>query len=159
MRVVLAGRRVVFEPRARAFDATARNAATESRRKIRTLAGNVQLLWFEPRVLVPFVNPVWLQYASHKVGRLLVPYALVAMFASSLALAESSWVYTAALVAQCAFYLHGGYGAWLDHRDQAREPQRSVIQRSGRMAFTIVVMNVSAVAGVGSALLGRRVWR
>jgi len=27
------------------------------------------------------------------------------------------------------------------------------------VAFTIVVMNVSAVAGVGAALLGRKVWR
>jgi cellulose synthase/poly-beta-1,6-N-acetylglucosamine synthase-like glycosyltransferase len=159
MRAVLAGWRVVFEPRAQAFDATARDADTESRRKIRTLAGNFQLLWFEPRLLVPFVNPVWLQFTSHKVGRLLVPYALMALFASSLALAGSSLFYGSALAAQCAFYLHGGYGAWLEHRDQARVPRRSVLQRSSRMAFTIVVMNVSAVAGAGYALLGRKVWR
>jgi cellulose synthase/poly-beta-1,6-N-acetylglucosamine synthase-like glycosyltransferase len=159
MRAVLAGHRVMFEPRARAFDVTARDADAEGRRKIRTLAGNVQLLWFEPRLLVPFINPVWLQYTSHKVGRLLVPYALMALFASSLALANSSWVYTAALAAQCAFYLHGGYGAWLEHRGHARERHPSVIERSSRMAFTIVVMNVSAVVGTGSALLGRKVWR
>ena len=159
MRAVLAGWRVVFEPRAQGFDATARDADTETRRKIRTLAGNFQLLWFEPRLLVPFVNPVWLQFTSHKVGRLLVPYALMALFASSLALAGSSLFYGSALAAQCAFYLHGGYGAWLEHRDQARVPRRSVLQRSSRMAFTIVVMNVSAVAGAGYALLGRKVWR
>jgi cellulose synthase/poly-beta-1,6-N-acetylglucosamine synthase-like glycosyltransferase len=159
MRAVLAGWRVVFEPRAQAFDATARDADTETRRKIRTLAGNFQLLWFEPRLLVPFVNPVWLQFTSHKVGRLLVPYALMALFASSLALAASSLFYGAALAGQCAFYLHSGYGAWLEHRDQTPASRRSVLQRSSRMAFTIVVMNVSAVAGAGYALLGRKVWR
>ncbi len=86
MRAVLAGSRVCFEPRAQAFDYTPPDASTESRRKIRTLAGNVQILWFEPRLLVPFVNPVWLQYSSHKVGRLLVPYALMTLLASSIIL-------------------------------------------------------------------------
>ena len=159
MRAVLAGQRIVFEPGAQAFDFTSPDAATESRRKIRTLAGNVQILWFEPRLLVPFVNPVWLQYLSHKVGRLLVPYALMALFASSIVLAESSIFYTFALLSQCAFYLHGGYGAWLEHWQQAHPESPSMVQRTGKVAFTIVVMNVSAVAGVGAALLGRQVWR
>lgn len=159
MRAVLAGRRVVFEPRARAFDVTSRDVDAETRRKIRTLAGNVQILWFEPRLLVPFANPVWLQYMSHKIGRLLVPYALMALFASSIVLSSSSHVYTIALLAQAVFYLHSGYGAWLEHWDRVAPRQRSLVQRTGRVAFTIVVMNVSAVAGVGAALLGRKVWR
>lgn len=159
MRAVLAGSRVCFEPRAHAFDYTPPDASTESRRKIRTLAGNVQILWFEPRLLVPFLNPVWLQYSSHKVGRLLVPYALMTLLASSIVLSGTSLFYGFALFAQCAFYLHGGYGAWLEHWQEVRPAQPSVVQRSGRVAFTIVVMNVSAVAGVGAAIFGRRVWR
>ncbi len=159
MRAVLAGHRVVFEPKARAFDATAKDADAETRRKIRTLAGNVQILWFEPRLLVPILNPVWLQYISHKVGRLLVPYALLVLFAASLALASTSPFYATALFAQAAFYLHGGYGAWLDHWQGRSRAPRSVLQRTGAVAYTIVMMNVSAVAGAGAALLGRRVWR
>jgi cellulose synthase/poly-beta-1,6-N-acetylglucosamine synthase-like glycosyltransferase len=159
MRAVLAGRRVIFTPEALAFDYTSKDADEETRRKIRTLAGNVQILWFEPRLLVPFVNPVWLQYASHKIGRLLVPYALVALFASSIVLADTSIVYSLALFSQVAFYLHGGYGAWVEHWDRAAGSQRSLVQRTGTVAFTIVVMNVSAVAGVGAALLGRKVWK
>ena len=77
MRAVLAGWRVVFEPRARAFDVTAPDVAAESRRKTRTLAGNYQMLALEPRLLVPGRNRVWLQYVSHKLGRLLVPWALL----------------------------------------------------------------------------------
>jgi cellulose synthase/poly-beta-1,6-N-acetylglucosamine synthase-like glycosyltransferase len=159
MRAVLNGSRVVFAPEARAFDYTSKDADAETRRKVRTLAGNVQILWFEPRLLVPFLNPVWLQYASHKIGRLLVPYALVALFASSLVLAETSTVYALALFSQVAFYLHGGYGAWVEHWHRTTGSQRSLVQRTGTVAFTIVVMNVSAVAGVGAALLGRKVWK
>jgi len=159
MRAVLSGSRVVFEPAARAYDVTVADADAESRRKIRTLAGNVQILWFEPRLLVPVLNPVWLQYASHKIGRLLVPYAMLALFASSTALAETSPVYAFALFSQVAFYLHSGYGAWLEYRAHVAPSARSLVQRTGAMAFTIVVMNVSAVAGAGAALFGRKVWR
>ena len=91
MRAVLPGSRIVFEERAIAYDRTSPDAAAESKRKTRTLAGNYQILAQEPRLLLPFVNPVWLQYVSHKVGRLVVPWALVGLFASSAILAVSSW--------------------------------------------------------------------
>jgi poly-beta-1,6-N-acetyl-D-glucosamine synthase len=113
MRVVMNGHRVVFSERARAFDRAADDADVEARRKIRTLAGNFQLLMLEPQLLMPWRNPLWLQFVSHKLGRLLVPYALLALFASSLALAERP-VYAAVVAAQVAFYLLAGYGAWLE---------------------------------------------
>jgi cellulose synthase/poly-beta-1,6-N-acetylglucosamine synthase-like glycosyltransferase len=119
MRAVLSGARVVFAEDAIAFDRTSADAATELRRKIRTLAGNVQILGFEPRLLVPFVNPVWPQYFSHKVARLLVPYALVTALGANIALADANVFYALLLAGQCAFYLLGGYGAWLDHKAQA----------------------------------------
>jgi cellulose synthase/poly-beta-1,6-N-acetylglucosamine synthase-like glycosyltransferase len=118
MRAVLAGYRTVFHERARAFDRAARDGDAEARRKIRTLAGNYQILWLEPRLLLPWRNPVWLQYVSHKVGRLLVPYALIGLMTSSMALAEQSVLYAVALAVQCLFYLLAGYGAWLDLRGQ-----------------------------------------
>jgi biofilm PGA synthesis N-glycosyltransferase PgaC len=114
MRAVLAGRRIVFEPAAQAYDWTPPDSSTEARRKIRTLAGNFQVLWLEPRLIVPFINPVWMQYVSHKVGRLLVPYALIGLMAASIALAWQHPFYAVALVAQCVFYLLAAYGAWLE---------------------------------------------
>ena len=115
MRAVLEGWRVVFEERAQAFDRAATDAGAESRRKIRTLAGNYQILAQEPRLLLPFVNPVWLQYVSHKVGRLLVPWALASVLVASVVLAFDSWWFTAALAAQAAFYGLALFGAWLEH--------------------------------------------
>ena len=118
MRAVLEGWRVVFEEGAVAFDRTAPDAAAEARRKRRTLAGNYQILAQEPRLLLPFVNPVWLQFVSHKVGRLLVPWALLATLISSAALASRAWVYAAAFAAQVAFYGLALIGAWLTMRDR-----------------------------------------
>jgi biofilm PGA synthesis N-glycosyltransferase PgaC len=116
MRAVLAGQRIVFDDRAMAFDHTPGDSSAESRRKIRTLAGNVQILWLEPRLLLPVVNPVWIQYVSHKVGRLLVPYALITLLGTSIELVGQHPFFALALIAQCAVYLLGGYGAWLERK-------------------------------------------
>ena len=120
MRAVLDGRRVVFEPAARAFDTTAADAAAESRRKRRTLAGNYQILGHEPRLLVPIANPVWLQYASHKIGRLLVPWALLGALVSSATLAGEGWFYSFAFGGQVAFYALAAFGASLDAQERGR---------------------------------------
>lgn len=157
MRAVLAGSRVVFEGRARAFDRATREASAESRRKTRTLAGNYQILLLEPRLLVPFVNPVWLQYLSHKVGRLVVPWALVVALVTSLALTRESWVYMAALVLQLCFYGLAAAG----RLQVTAEPLKRgpVFGRETRVAYTFVMMNYAAVAGLLALGRGRAVWR
>ncbi len=131
MRCVLAGYRVVFNERAQACDRAAADADTEARRKSRTLAGNWQILALEPALLLPWRNPVWWQYLSHKVGRLLVPYALLVLMASSMALADRSLVYALVLAVQCAIYLLAGYGAWLDHNGRLPVPQPEPVRANG----------------------------
>ena len=134
MRVVLAGRRVVFEERAVAFDRASADAANEAKRKTRTLAGNYQILAQEPRLWMPVVNPVWLQYMSHKVGRLLVPWALIAALISSAVLAPSHWFFMAAFAAQLAFYLLAVIGGVLDARDRASAP--AIGERKGAASWS-----------------------
>lgn len=116
MRVVLAGYRVVFDDRARAYDRVEADAAGEKRRKVRTLAGNYQILALEPALLNPLRNSVWLQYLSHKLGRLLVPYAMALLFVANVALASAGVLYMAVLGAQLGFYALAVYGAWLERR-------------------------------------------
>ena len=111
MRIALGGYRVVFEPSAIAFDTASPDAVTERRRKVRTLAGNYQLVRLEPRLLVPGANPLFVQFVSHKMGRLVVPYALIALLVSSAALASSGAVYSLALVVQVTFYVLALHGA------------------------------------------------
>jgi cellulose synthase/poly-beta-1,6-N-acetylglucosamine synthase-like glycosyltransferase len=137
MRVVLDGRRVVFEPQARAFDVTAPDAAAESQRKTRTLAGNYQVLVLEPRLLVPGLNRVWVQYVSHKLGRLLVPWALFSLFVASVALARTSPFYLAATAAQALFYGLALYGAHLEHRASRRLRGPAVRRETGRSAVNV----------------------
>jgi hypothetical protein len=118
MRAVLAGHRIVFEEGAQAFDRASIDAAAESRRKTRTLAGNYQILAQEPRLLLPIANPVWIQYVSHKIGRLVVPWALVGAFFASALLAPGSWLYTLAFGAQLVFYGLAAFGGWIDARER-----------------------------------------
>jgi cellulose synthase/poly-beta-1,6-N-acetylglucosamine synthase-like glycosyltransferase len=98
--VILEGYRIVFEPRARAYDFPT-SLDTEFGRKVRTLAGLYQLVQRMPRIALP-VNPMWLQFFSYKLGRLLMPYALIVMAVASFAL-PSPWN-ALALAAQGAFY-------------------------------------------------------
>ena len=110
-----AGCRVVFEERRSGLRSAAPDAAAEARRKTRTLAGNYQILAQEPRLLLPFVNPVWLQYVSHKVGRLLVPWALVRLAPlRAPRLAPRGWLFAVALILQLGFYGLAAVGAWLE---------------------------------------------
>lgn len=108
MRAVLAGRRTVFEPRARAHDRVY-PPEVEFRRKVRTLAGNFQLVALVPDVLKPWRNPVFVQFVSHKLGRLVVPYLLVALLASNLLLRDG--IYLLFLVGQGSWYVLAGAGA------------------------------------------------
>lgn len=78
------GLRTVFVPGARVFDLAEAQASGEFRRKVRTLAGNFQSFARAPWLFDPRRNPVWWQFLSHKVARLIVPYALLGAFASAL---------------------------------------------------------------------------
>ncbi len=83
LRIALTRRRVVFASAAEAYD-EAFGDQREFARKVRTLAGNYQLLARLPRLLVPVVNPAWFQLSSHKVMRLLCPWALLVLLPSSI---------------------------------------------------------------------------
>lgn len=91
MRVVLNGGRVVLDRQARAYDRPSPPEA-EFGRKVRTLAGNFQLVARMPELLLPWRNPVFFQFISHKMTRLLVPYALIALFISNLFLLQGIYL-------------------------------------------------------------------
>lgn len=68
--------RTTLVPGARASD-LAFSDAGEQVRKVRNLGGNWQLFTRRPWLLVPLLNPIWFETLSHKVLRLVVPFALV----------------------------------------------------------------------------------
>ena len=63
-----------------------------------------------PTVLLPWRNPVWLQFVSHKLLRLLAPWGLLALLVASL-LAPGPF-YRAAFVCQAVCYVAAGLGLW-----------------------------------------------
>lgn len=146
LQVVRQGRRVVFEPRARAWDSPDLGGKREFARKVRTLTGNYQLLQLAPWVLSAD-NPVLLRLVSHKLLRLAVPFALAAALVASLWLKAP--LYRMALVLQLAFY---GLGLLA----LARLPEASVIARIADAASTFVLLNTAAVVAFANFASGRK---
>lgn len=101
MQVVAAGHRVVFEPGALAWDRASKSPGQERTRKVRTLAGNLQLLALAPWLLDPRANPAWLRFACHKLLRLAAPWLLCALLLATALLAPRHPFYLACLVAAC----------------------------------------------------------
>ncbi|CAN5764583.1 hypothetical protein BH23GEM3_BH23GEM3_17440 [soil metagenome] len=77
MRVVLAGSRVAFVEGAVAVETRRPTSTQEYHRKVRTLTGNFQLCAWLPNLLIPWRNPIWLQFLFHKLLRLLTPWLVL----------------------------------------------------------------------------------
>lgn len=146
LQVVRQGRRVVFEPRAKAWDTPDLGGGLEFARKVRTLSGNYQLVQLMPWVLSR-QNPVLLRFVSHKLLRLVVPFALAAMLISSLWLRAP--LYRMALVLQLAFY-------GLALLALARLLKAGILGRAADAAATFVLLNTAAVIAFANFVVGRK---
>ena len=144
MHVVRQGKRVVFEPRARAWDCPDLGAEREFSRKVRTLNGNYQLLQLAPWLLSG-QNPIRFEFVSHKLLRLAMPFALAGVLAGSLVLPGS--IYRWALVVQLTFY-----GLSL----LAMSHMKGRLGRMADAALTFVVLNTAAAVAFGNFVTGRK---
>ncbi|HEY5906491.1 MAG TPA: glycosyltransferase family 2 protein [Vicinamibacteria bacterium] len=154
MEIVLRGRRVLFAPEAGAHDQIADKGSREYKRKTRTLAGNYQLVALRPALLDPRKNRLFWQFTSHKLARLLVPWALLLAFVASLALSlEGQPFYTLALGAQFAFFGLAALGALF--------ARRSPPPRLLALPYTFCLLNLAALGGLLGFLRGRETanWR
>lgn len=84
VRLLKQGKRTLFVAGAYAYDKASDNLRQEFQKKVRNLAGNWQSFQANPWLFLPSSNPVWWQFLSHKLFRLLVPYALITAFFSTL---------------------------------------------------------------------------
>lgn len=145
MHVVRQGARVVFDERARAWDLPDLGTGREFARKVRTLTGNYQLLQIAPWLLSS-ANPVRFEFVSHKLLRLIVPFALAAALVSSLLVREP--IYRTAFVIQFAFY-----GLSMLAMVQLK---RGVLARMADASFTFVILNTAAVVALAHFVTGRK---
>jgi len=148
MQIARQGRRVVFDDRARAWDSPNLGEKKEFTRKVRTLSGNYQLVQSQPWLLSSG-NPLLFEFVSHKVLRLLVPFALSLALVSSFFLPES--LYRVALVLQLAFYSLSLLGF--------AHLKSGPLAKAADAALTFVVLNTAAIVAFKNFVTGRRtVW-
>lgn len=76
--VVFQGYRVDFCPGAVAVDERRFSPEQHVARRVRTLTGLIQYMRLEPRVLLPWSNPVWVHFLFQKLLRLATPLLAVA---------------------------------------------------------------------------------
>jgi cellulose synthase/poly-beta-1,6-N-acetylglucosamine synthase-like glycosyltransferase len=108
--VIRQGYRSVLDLRARVYDIWPKSLRGEFHRKVRTLAGNFQLIQLAPWLLSR-ENRLRFELISHKLMRLLVPILLVILLLCSALLARQSMLYAGALLAQIGFYALAVLGA------------------------------------------------
>ncbi len=123
------GFRIYFEEQAKAYDLPT-TLESEFRRKVRTQAGVYQIIGYFPWLLWPG-NRRCLHFCSHKLGRLLLPLAMIAVAVASFGL-PMPWRFFA-LGLQGIFYL-------LALADPV-VPERSPLKRLSAVirAFTVLV--------------------
>jgi cellulose synthase/poly-beta-1,6-N-acetylglucosamine synthase-like glycosyltransferase len=148
MHIVRQGFRVIFDSRARAWDSPDLGDGREFSRKVRTLSGVYQLLRIAPWLLRS-QNPIRFEFVSHKLSRLAVPFALLALLIASMFLPQP--FYRAALAAQLAFYalsLAALAGIKIGPLSRLADPAR-----------TFVVLNSAAIVAFINFVSGRKaVW-
>lgn len=141
--IIFAGKRVIFDGNAVAYDVVSKNTSHEWRRKVRTLAGNWQLLGLNPKLLVPFINPIWWRFVAHKFFRLIVPFALPVFLVTSFT--ANGPFYKVFAVVQVVFYVLAGIGFFL-------KDARKI--RLVNMSYFFLVLNGAALAGFLRWFLG-----
>jgi cellulose synthase/poly-beta-1,6-N-acetylglucosamine synthase-like glycosyltransferase len=152
MQAITSGARCVFEPAAIAFDQPSASIAQESIRKRRTIAGAAQLVLQHPAWLLPWRNPIWFEFISHKIARLASPLLLTLLAVANVMLVHEP-LYGVLLTWQIAFYLSALAG-W-------------VFQQSGRRSalfgtqLMFVMLNATTTAALWDAARGRfqATWR
>jgi cellulose synthase/poly-beta-1,6-N-acetylglucosamine synthase-like glycosyltransferase len=98
------GYRSVLDPQAVVYDVWPQSLQGEFNRKVRTLAGNFQLLQLAPWVLSR-ENRLRFELISHKLLRLLVPLLLIVLFSTSGMLARASFLYALVFAFQVLLYV------------------------------------------------------
>jgi poly-beta-1,6-N-acetyl-D-glucosamine synthase len=148
MRLRLQGRRILFAAAALAHD-VAFDDDREFGRKVRTLAGNYQLFAVMPLQLSPLHNPSWFEIVSHKLMRLVCPFAMAVLAAATWRAAQV--LDTSPLQRAVGAALVGGQG--LFYFGALVGPRAGKL---GSLARTFVVMNAAAVVGLWRFVAGRQ---
>jgi len=144
LNAIMAKKRAVLEPSARAFDVVSESTEKEFTRKVRTLAGNFQIFSLFAEAFNPLRSPIAWRLFSHKFLRLMLSYFLVLFFVSSVFLARTGLPYLVILLLQIAFYAVAVVGLCLE---RARTKISGVL-RLALIPCEFCVLNAAAVVAL-----------
>jgi len=145
---VFRGFRIYFETEAKAYDLPT-SLRSEFWRKVRTQAGVYQILFHFPALLSP-ANGRFVHFLSHKLGRLLIPFALLAILISSFGL-PPRWR-EIALIGQAGFYSL----ALVDPLISERNP----VKRFSAAVRAFIVLVAAALCATAVFFLpARKLWK
>jgi len=146
--VFFRGYRLTVEESARAYDYPT-GMKTEFRRKVRTLAGNYQILRMYPG-LVWIGNRMLFHFLSYKLARLALPYLVILLLLASPGL-PAPWA-AAAVIAQALFYALAAIDLWM--------PDAAPVKRVTSVARAFVVMMAAAVCALAVFFVPpQRLWK
>lgn len=146
MQVARQGKRVLFDARARAWDDPDLGGQREFARKVRTLSGNYQLVQLAPWLLSGD-NPIRFEFVSHKLLRLVVPFALITMLVSCAFIAGA--FYRACLILQVLFYVSSFLAM--------QNVKLGFVSRMSDAALTFVLLNGAAAVAFANFVMGKKV--
>jgi len=135
------GYRLLVDTRARMFDYPT-GLRSEFYRKVRTLAGNYQILRAYPQLLGPG-NRLWFHFVSYKLARLFLPFALLAILVCSAALPEP-WG-AMALLGQACFYAAALSDPWI--------PEQSSLKHLTSPIRAFITLMAAALCAVSIVIL------
>ena len=152
-RVIAAGRRLVFEPKAVALEPVAGSSRSEYKRKVRIMTRGLRGVAMARGLLDPRHYGFYaVQLFTHKVLRRLMAIPLLVIAATSLTLWENGPIYRVAVLGQVLVYGLGAIGLGLrDHR-AGRRPWFSL------PAFFVLV-NIASLHAAWNLVSGRRIDR
>jgi len=141
------GYRVIFDDAAKAYDFPT-SLDSEFRRKVRTQTGMYQIIRHYP-ALLGSDNRMWIHFMSHKMGRMLMPFALIVTFVSAFWL--PGVLAPAAVLGQAGFYAIALLDRWI--------PDGVLLKRVSSPIRTFTVLMAAAFCAPFAAIAcPERLW-
>jgi cellulose synthase/poly-beta-1,6-N-acetylglucosamine synthase-like glycosyltransferase len=149
MSIALKGYRVIVDETAIAYDSMITQSEMEFRRKVRTLMGNFQILTLLPELLSLKKNRLMVNFVTHKLLRLIVPYFLIIIFTLNLFMLDG--IYYTFFLAQMFFYFLSLVGFILTYH--------KISIKLFSIPYTFVLFNCAAVYGfINFVRKNDRIW-
>jgi cellulose synthase/poly-beta-1,6-N-acetylglucosamine synthase-like glycosyltransferase len=149
--IIVRKNRLVFAPKAIAYEPVAATSQVEFGRKVRVIMRSWKAFMFRSELFNPFRYGYYaIQLFSHKILRYLVVFPLLILFLVSLLLWKAGFIYQLATIAQTVFYACAAVG-WL------LKGTRLGRKRIFTIPFYFCMVNAASLVAIINVLSGQQV--